>query len=159
MMVRIDNRQIRFQNGFAGRAARQAYLRCGSAYFARFSIALRERLRPELAAAAPGQVALEPRKPKSAGARTGIINVQVTEFYDCKLIGFFHDYLRQAVERLTEVQRQVRIRRRWEGMTFAEIGRRLARREDAVRMVFRRALDRLAEEVECESINRSGHSG
>jgi hypothetical protein len=37
MMVRIDNRQIRFQNGFAGGAAGQASLQNVGAYFARFS--------------------------------------------------------------------------------------------------------------------------
>jgi hypothetical protein len=75
MMMRIDDRQIRFQNGFAGRAARHADLRCGSTYFARISIALRVRLRSELASPTPRQVALEPRKPECAGARTGMIDV------------------------------------------------------------------------------------
>jgi hypothetical protein len=41
----------------------------------RSSIVLCERLRSELAAPAPGQVALEPRKPECAGARTGMIEV------------------------------------------------------------------------------------
>jgi hypothetical protein len=46
------------------------------------SIALRERLRSELTAPTPDQVALEARKSESAGARTGIIDVQMTEFHD-----------------------------------------------------------------------------
>ena len=67
--------------------------------------------------------------------------------------------LRQFVERLPEVQRQVVVWHHWEEVTFAEIGRRLQRSEDAVRMIFGRAMDRLAEEVEGESDQRSGPPG
>jgi RNA polymerase sigma-70 factor (ECF subfamily) len=62
------------------------------------------------------------------------------------------EQLRQAVERLPETQRQVLIWHHWEGLTFGEIGRRLERSEDAVRMIFGRALDRLAEELEREQV-------
>jgi RNA polymerase sigma-70 factor (ECF subfamily) len=68
------------------------------------------------------------------------------------------DQLRQAVQRLPEPQRQVLIWHHWEGLTFAEIGRRLERREDAVRMMFGRALTRLAEEMERERPDRPGCS-
>jgi RNA polymerase sigma-70 factor (ECF subfamily) len=67
--------------------------------------------------------------------------------------------LRAAVERLPELQRQVLIWHHWEGLTFAEIGRRVQRSEDAVRMIFGRALNRLAEEVEHENARRPGEPG
>jgi RNA polymerase sigma-70 factor (ECF subfamily) len=66
------------------------------------------------------------------------------------------ELLRQAVERLPEPQRQVLLWHHWEVLPFAEIGRRLNRSEDAVRMIFGRALDRLTKEMERERLGRSG---
>jgi len=54
----------------------------------------------------------------------------------------------RALQRLSEVHQQVIRWRTWEGLTFAEIGARLQRSEDAARMLFGRALERLAEELE-----------
>jgi RNA polymerase sigma-70 factor (ECF subfamily) len=64
--------------------------------------------------------------------------------------------LRQAVELLPEPQRQVLLWHHWEGLTFAEIGRRLGRSEDAVRMMFGRALERLGKEIDREHDRRPG---
>ena len=45
-------------------------------------------------------------------------------------------------------QRNVIVWRNWEGASFAEIGRRLGRSEDAARMLYGRAMERLQEEME-----------
>ncbi len=55
--------------------------------------------------------------------------------------------LADALGRLPEAHRQAIVWRNWDGLTFAEIGQRLGRSEDAARMLFGRALERLAEEV------------
>lgn len=51
--------------------------------------------------------------------------------------------VRQAMDRLPEHYRQVLVWREWEELPFAEIARRLERSEDAARMVWWRALERL----------------
>lgn len=66
--------------------------------------------------------------------------------------------LMAAVERLSETYRQVLVWHHWEKLPFAEIGRRLDRSEDAARMLFGRALDRLAEELERPDARRPGDS-
>lgn len=49
----------------------------------------------------------------------------------------------RALERLSETDRQVVMWRNWDGLAFADIGTRLGRSENAVRMLFVRALERL----------------
>ena len=56
--------------------------------------------------------------------------------------------LTAAMERLPEKYRRVIVWHHWEKLTFIEIGRRLNRSEDAARMLFGRAIDRLAREME-----------
>jgi RNA polymerase sigma-70 factor (ECF subfamily) len=58
------------------------------------------------------------------------------------------DALSAALGRLPEDYRQAIVWRNWEELSFAEIGRRLGRSEDAARMLFGRALERLAHELE-----------
>jgi RNA polymerase sigma-70 factor (ECF subfamily) len=53
----------------------------------------------------------------------------------------------RALKRLPEAQRNVLVWRHWEGATFAEMGRRLGRSEDAARMLYGRAMERLQEEI------------
>jgi RNA polymerase sigma-70 factor (ECF subfamily) len=53
----------------------------------------------------------------------------------------------EALARIPDASRQLIVWRVWEGLTFAEIGRRTSRSEDAVRMSFGRALVRLGEEM------------
>jgi len=55
--------------------------------------------------------------------------------------------VRQAMERLPEHYRQVMIWREWDELSFAEIARRLERSEDAARMLWWRALERLNQEI------------
>jgi RNA polymerase sigma-70 factor (ECF subfamily) len=55
--------------------------------------------------------------------------------------------LREALLRLPEEYRFVLTARNWEGLSFAEIGRRLQRSEDAARMLHLRALARLVQEL------------
>ncbi len=55
--------------------------------------------------------------------------------------------VREALARLPEDVRQVIVWRNWDGLPFAEIGRRLGRSEDAARMFFTRAVEQLAEEL------------
>jgi RNA polymerase sigma-70 factor (ECF subfamily) len=55
--------------------------------------------------------------------------------------------LHNVLAQLPEPVRQVILWRNWEGQTFAEIGRRLGRSEDAARMFFTRALETLAERL------------
>jgi len=64
--------------------------------------------------------------------------------------------LTAALERLSPTYRQVIVWHHWEKLTFAEIGRRLNRSEDAARMLFGRALDRLAQEMEQTHGRRHG---
>jgi RNA polymerase sigma-70 factor (ECF subfamily) len=52
-----------------------------------------------------------------------------------------------ALERLPEAARQVIVWRNWDGLPFAEIGHRLGRTEDAARMQFVRAVERLEQEL------------
>lgn len=61
----------------------------------------------------------------------------------------------QVLERLSEDHRNVLVWRQWDGLTFPEIGRRMNRSEDAVRMLFGRALERFAEELK---LDPAGHS-
>jgi RNA polymerase sigma-70 factor (ECF subfamily) len=56
-------------------------------------------------------------------------------------------WVRAAMARLPEDVRQVIHWRNWEGLPFAEIGRRLGRSEDAARMFFTRAVEALADEL------------
>ena len=56
--------------------------------------------------------------------------------------------LTAAMDRLPEKYRQVIVWHHWEKLTFVEIGRRLGRSEDAARMLFGRAIARLAREME-----------
>ena len=53
----------------------------------------------------------------------------------------------EALARLPEHYRQVLAWRSFEGLSFAEIGRRLERSEDAVRMLYTRAFERLQVEM------------
>jgi RNA polymerase sigma-70 factor (ECF subfamily) len=53
------------------------------------------------------------------------------------------DRLAQFLARMPEVDRQVILWRNEEGVSFAEIGRRLGRSEDAARMAFGRIIERL----------------
>jgi RNA polymerase sigma-70 factor (ECF subfamily) len=55
--------------------------------------------------------------------------------------------LNEAMARLPEEYRLVLVARSWEGLSFAEIGRKLQRSEDAARMLHLRALGRLQEEM------------
>lgn len=55
--------------------------------------------------------------------------------------------LQQALERLPEAYRLVVRWRNWERLSFVEIGRRLDRTEDAARMIWARAIDRLGQEL------------
>jgi RNA polymerase sigma-70 factor (ECF subfamily) len=64
-----------------------------------------------------------------------------------------------ALDRLPESYRQVIVWRNWEDLPFSEIGRRLGRSEDAARMLFGRALERLAEEIEREQKPGTGATG
>lgn len=54
----------------------------------------------------------------------------------------------QALDQLPEPHRQIVVWRNWEALPFAEIGRRLNRSEDAARMIYVRALERLQVELE-----------
>jgi RNA polymerase sigma-70 factor, ECF subfamily len=58
--------------------------------------------------------------------------------------------LEAALARLPELSRQVIVWRKWDGLSFAEIGHRLGRSEDAARMLFGRALERLQQEIESD---------
>lgn len=53
-----------------------------------------------------------------------------------------------ALGRLDPTDRQVIVWRNWDGVPFAEIGRRLGRSEDAARMLFARALERFQTALE-----------
>jgi RNA polymerase sigma-70 factor (ECF subfamily) len=53
--------------------------------------------------------------------------------------------LRQALEHLPEHYRQVVVWRNFEGLSFGEIGQRLSRSADAVRMIWTRALEQLGQ--------------
>lgn len=54
----------------------------------------------------------------------------------------------RALARLPDHYQQVIRLRTWEKLTFAEVGSRLGRTEDAVRMLWARAIDRLGQELE-----------
>jgi RNA polymerase sigma-70 factor (ECF subfamily) len=56
--------------------------------------------------------------------------------------------LAAALGRLAEQYRQVIAWRNFEGLPFAEIGRRLGKSEDAARMLWGRAIDQLRQELE-----------
>jgi RNA polymerase sigma-70 factor (ECF subfamily) len=56
--------------------------------------------------------------------------------------------LHRALARLPDHYRQVIVWREWEDLPFAEIGRRLDRTEDAARMLWGRALEKLQDELE-----------
>lgn len=53
-----------------------------------------------------------------------------------------------AINRLAEQSRQVIIWRRWESLSFAEIGRRLGKSEEAARKLYARAIECLQSEME-----------
>jgi len=55
--------------------------------------------------------------------------------------------VRAALARLPEQVREVILLRNWQGLSFAEIGARLGRSEDAARMFFTRALELLEDEL------------
>jgi RNA polymerase sigma-70 factor (ECF subfamily) len=55
--------------------------------------------------------------------------------------------LRSALEQLTEEYRQVIIWRNWDHLSFAEIGQRLQRSEDAARKLWSRAVAKLADHL------------
>jgi RNA polymerase sigma-70 factor (ECF subfamily) len=57
-------------------------------------------------------------------------------------------YTRLAMELLDGDDRKVLLLREWDGLGFAEIGAQLGTSENAARMRFQRALQRLAQEVE-----------
>jgi RNA polymerase sigma-70 factor (ECF subfamily) len=57
-------------------------------------------------------------------------------------------WMRLALEFLGPDDRQVILLKEWDGLTFAEIGKRLGVAEDAARMRFNRALPKLAKKVE-----------
>jgi RNA polymerase sigma-70 factor (ECF subfamily) len=57
------------------------------------------------------------------------------------------EQVRQALDRLPELYRQVLVWRQWEDLPFAEIARRLDRTVDAARMLWWRALERFHEEM------------
>jgi RNA polymerase sigma-70 factor (ECF subfamily) len=67
--------------------------------------------------------------------------------------------LRAALGRLPEQYRQVIVWRNWDGLPFAEVGRRLNRSEDAARMLFVRALERLQSELERDEPPRPERPG
>jgi len=54
----------------------------------------------------------------------------------------------RAIERLPEQYRRIIQWRNWDGQTFQDIGKQLGKTEDAVRMLWGRALQRLQEELE-----------
>jgi RNA polymerase sigma-70 factor (ECF subfamily) len=58
------------------------------------------------------------------------------------------ELLEAALERLSEVHRQVLALRHQENLTFAEIGERMGRSDNAARMLWWRAFERLAGELE-----------
>lgn len=58
------------------------------------------------------------------------------------------DRVRRALERLPEEQRAVILLRGQQNLSFAEIGQRLGRSEDAVRMLYRRGIEKLRRDVE-----------
>jgi len=62
--------------------------------------------------------------------------------------------VKETLARLPEPVRQVIVWRNWEGLPFAEIGRRLGRSEDAARMFFTSALERFAEALGGEHADR-----
>jgi RNA polymerase sigma factor (sigma-70 family) len=55
--------------------------------------------------------------------------------------------LHQGLARLPEEYRRVIVWRIWEEASFVEIGQRLDRTEDAARMLYNRALQRLRQEL------------
>jgi RNA polymerase sigma-70 factor (ECF subfamily) len=63
-------------------------------------------------------------------------------------------HLHNILAQLPEAVRQVIVWRNWEGQSFAEIGRRLGRSEDAARMFFTRALEMLAEKLGARDADR-----
>jgi RNA polymerase sigma-70 factor (ECF subfamily) len=67
--------------------------------------------------------------------------------------------LMAALNRLPEMARQTIVWRNWEGLSFAEIGRRLGRSEDAARMYFGRAVEQLAVEMERDHERRPDTAG
>ena len=58
--------------------------------------------------------------------------------------------LHRAMARLPDEYRLVLEWRNWQSLPFAEVGRRLNRSEDAARMLFTRAVDRLQRELETD---------
>jgi RNA polymerase sigma-70 factor (ECF subfamily) len=56
-----------------------------------------------------------------------------------------------ALDRMGEEDRQVIVLRTLEGLTFIEVGRRMQRTEDAARMLWGRAVERLRDELENHS--------
>jgi RNA polymerase sigma-70 factor, ECF subfamily len=67
--------------------------------------------------------------------------------------------LAAALGRLEERTRQVIVWRNWDGLSFAEIGQRLSRSEDAARMLFGRALELLKTEMERPDERRPDGTG
>ena len=66
--------------------------------------------------------------------------------------------LDQALARLPPEYREVILLRHREELPFAEIGRRMNRSADAARMLWSRAFNRLAEELDDTSPSRSGEA-
>lgn len=63
-----------------------------------------------------------------------------------KQLGVLEDVVKmeEAMDKLDEKQREIVIMRQYEGLAFKDIGSSLGMKEDAVRMQFARALNRLA---------------
>lgn len=69
------------------------------------------------------------------------------------------DVLATAMTRLSNDHRSVLRLRYWDGLTFPEIGARLGRSPDAVRKLWYRAVERLQEEMNDESIREGNDCG
>lgn len=67
------------------------------------------------------------------------------------------DGLRKALDRLGDPHRQVILWRNFEKLSFAEIGQRLGRSDDAVRMLYNRALERLQDSWDGGDGKRDGN--
>jgi RNA polymerase sigma-70 factor (ECF subfamily) len=59
--------------------------------------------------------------------------------------------LQRAISRLPDEYREVLRLRTWERLSFAEVGQRMNRSPDAVRMLWKRAVQRLQEQMESEN--------
>lgn len=59
--------------------------------------------------------------------------------------------VQQAMARLSAHYQEVLRLRTWDGLSFAEVGARMGRTEDAARILWGRAIDRLRRELEAQS--------